>query len=569
VLRERLGGLLESAQAVPPPPAAETVPPPTDGPGAWSSADLMASSQAPQVVLELGTDSASDDVPDAEKLLDRAMQSNIASAEVVGELNETRHRLSDHVRHLAALHETSVVISSELNGDRLLTRVLDATLRTVGSSLGSVLIVGEGGDTLVEKLVRGFAVDPLARGGSTDPRLFEKVLAHRSFSLEAPRDADLLLTTNPEDPRPVMALVAPLVHQQEVLGALVAYLLDRPTDTDAQMRLRFLGAVASQAAVALENSRLYARVEGLNRDLECKVAARTAELECAVRDLQVLDKLKDDFLSSMSHELLTPLTSISSFAEILAGVAGDESGVGTAERKEFASIVHREACRLTEMLQALLDLSRLEAGKVTMQPAACDLRDGLLAAYQRQRPCFKARGIKVKVRVDDAMPAARADRRWLGRVFDALLANAAKFPPEGTEVHVTIRRAGDSARVEFRDAGPGVPEALRGAIFERFKQLGDVLTDKTPGLGLGLPTARAVVERNGGSIWHEHAAGGGSNFVFALPLAPRTSELAPPVTPTSVTTSQPAAAGGDVTPSQPVTAAPAEPTPGSAGIPSV
>jgi signal transduction histidine kinase len=316
------------------------------------------------------------------------------------------------------------------------------------------------------------------------------------------------------------ALVAPLVHQGEVLGALVAYLPDHPLEADAQLRLRFLGAVAAQAAVALENSRLYARVETLNRDLEQKVAERTRELERAYTELKILDRLKDDFLSSMSHELLTPLTSISSFAEILAGIAGDDAPAAAAERTEFASIVHREAVRLTDMLQTLLDLSRIEADKVTMVPSAVDMKQALLASYKRLRPNFKARRLAVKVRADESMPPARTDARWIGRVFDAVLSNASKFAPAGTEVHVAIKTDGVTARVRVRDYGPGVPEHLRKTVFERFKQLGDILTDKPAGLGLGLPMARVILERQGGSIWHEPAEGGGSVFAFALPLAP-------------------------------------------------
>ena len=489
--------------------------------GTWAAADLIEPDSGEVTgVIEVRKGSGGQDTPDVDELLERAVESNIASAQLVAELNETKHRLGDHVRQLAALHETGVAISSELNGDRLLKRILDAALRTVGSGLGGVLLLSEGGDALVEKLVHGFTKDPLARGGSTEPRVVERVMARRPFLLEAPKDAAILAPANPEDPRPAMAIVAPLVHQGEVLGALVAYLPDRPLEVEAQQRLRFLAAVAAQAAVALENSRLYARVETLNRDLERKVAERTRELEQAYTELKVLDRLKDDFLSSMSHELLTPLTSISSFAEILAGIAGDDAPAAAAERTEFASIVHREAVRLTDMLQMLLDLSRIEAGKVVMTPGAVDLREGLLASYKRMRPQYKAKNLTVKIRVDEAMSPARADPRWMGRVFDQLLSNAAKFGPEGSEIHVTIRHYGDAARVEVRDHGPGVPEHLRTVIFEKFKQLGDILTDKPPGLGLGLPMARAILERQGGAIWHEPPKSGpGSLFAFSIPLA--------------------------------------------------
>jgi signal transduction histidine kinase/signal recognition particle receptor subunit beta len=517
VLRDRLVALgkATASRVAPAPPVPS--PEPTTG-VVWASAELVgADMERTDTIIEVAKD-GDDDTPDVEKLLERAVDTHIASAELVSELNEIKHRLGDHVRQLAALHETGVVVSSELNGDRLLKRILDASLRTVGSSLGSVLLVADGGDSLIERMVQGFSRDPLARGGRTDPGILQRVLERRAFQVELPRDgADAAPGAGAEVP--LLALVAPLVHQTEVLGAIVAYLPTGPLDHDVATRLRFLTAVASQAAVALENSRLFARVETLNRDLERKVAERTRELEQAYRDLQVLDRLKDDFLSSMSHELLTPLTSISSFAEILAGIAGDAAPASTAERTEFSTIIHREAARLTEMVQALLDLSRIEAGKVDMTAGALDMKECLVASYQRNRPSFVARGISVRLLVDEGMAPARADARWIARVFDALLSNAAKFAPEGTEVHVAIRHVGDAARIDVRDRGAGIPEHLRGVIFDKFKQLGDILTDKPPGLGLGLPMARAILERQGGTIWYEPARSGGSVFAFTLPLA--------------------------------------------------
>jgi signal transduction histidine kinase/signal recognition particle receptor subunit beta len=519
VLRERLAGFGKDTTATRRITTPILAPEPTTD-SIWATADFVdpAPRLRPATVIEVAMDGDESEPPDVEKLLERAVDTHIESARLVTELNETKHRLADNVRQLAALHETGVVVSSELNGDRLLKRVLDAALRTVGTGLGSVLLLAEGGDALVERMVQGFARDPLARGGRTEPGVLERVLARRPFHDELPKDERAAEGDQPS----LVALVAPLVHLGEVLGALVAYVPSRTADADVQTKLRFLTAVASQAAVALENSRLFARVETLNRDLEKKVADRTRDLESANRDLLVLDRLKDDFLASMSHELLTPLTSITSFAEILSGISGDAAPAAAAERTEFATIIHREAARLTEMVQALLDLQRLEAGKVAMTAGAVDVKENLLAAYQRARAQFVERNITVRLLTDEGMPSARADARWIGRVFDALLSNAAKFAPEGSEVHVAIRDGGGVARIEIRDRGPGVAETLRGVIFERFKQLGEINTEKPPGLGLGLPMARAILEKQGGTIWYEPGKGGGAVFAFTVPLCAAT-----------------------------------------------
>jgi signal transduction histidine kinase/signal recognition particle receptor subunit beta len=463
-------------------------------------------------VIEVSS-AAVPDIPDAETLLEHAVQTNIESARLVTELAETRRRLADHVRHLAALHATGVVLSSELDTDRLLDRVLAAALRTVEAELGSVLLVAPGG-ALRPKLVHGLADDPVACGAAGAADVLDRVLRRKPFAIEL----DPAEFASGPRPAPATALVAPLTHQNEVLGAVVAYVPDRPLDPDLRTRLRFLAAVASQAAVALVNARLYARVESLNRELERKVDERTRALAHALEDLQALDRLKDDFLASMSHELLTPLQSIGSAAEILATMASDDSPAAAADRAEFATVVQRESARLTGMLRTVLDFSQVEAGKVAFRSDDVDLRATVQASAERLSGEYRAAGARLRLVAGDEAPSARGDGPWIGRVVDELLSNAAKFGGGG-EVEVTLRRDGAHAVLEVRDHGPGVAAGLRASIFEKFKQIGDVLTDKPSGLGLGLPMARLLVERMGGKVRYEAAPGGGSLFSLRLPLA--------------------------------------------------
>ncbi len=497
---------------------------PADVPAPHSLAGAAAFTARRPAVIEVATVTGEQEVPDVEELLERAVETNMESARLLTELNETRTQLSDHVNHLAGLHATGVVIASELDSDRLLERVLEQATKTVGTTHGSVLLLDRDGGRLEERLVRGFSQDPIARRGGAEPALVQRVLAGDPFMITASEDPALLQPPGVDEPGPLAALVAPLVHQGEVLGALTAYLLVRARGAESDDRLRFLGAVAAQAAVAIENVRLYSRIEGFNRELERTVAERTQELEQANRELKQLDRMKDDFLASMSHELMTPLTSINGFAEILGTTAADDGAASATDRAEFAAIIQQESGRLTQTLQSVIDLSVLESGRLELQLEDVDLRDALAEAYRRQRPAFKERGVKVRVRVDEGMPAAVADHRWLAKALDALLSNAAKFSPADGEVHVTIYAESESAVVAIADTGSGVPETLRPVIFEKFKQLGDILTDKPTGLGLGLPTARLAIERLGGTVWYEPGAKAGSVFALMLPTrvaAPR------------------------------------------------
>lgn len=482
--------------------------------------------QVPNQALGLGRRPDESHLADVEEMLEQAVETQMKSAQLVAELNETRQELADHVRQLSALHETAVMISSELDPGRLLDRVLQSALDAVGATSGSVLMPTADQAALEAELVRGFRHDPLARGSRTDPALFRRVLAGEPFLVDRNREAHLLAPSSPGDPSPELALVAPLVHQQEMLGVLVAYMDRAPAEVELQTRLTFLGAVATQAAVALENARLYDRVESFNRELERKVAERTRELERAYDELRALDALKDDFLASMSHELMTPLTSIRGSTEILVQLAEDTSEQAAADRAEFTGIVDAESRRLAGMLQSLLDYSQLEADDVSMADDPLDLRALLVESYKRFRAAFRDARVQVRVRVEPDLPPALGDGRWLAKVFDALLSNALKFSPEDSVVQVVLRRDGDTLVATVRDEGPGVPDQLVEHVFERFRQDGEVLTDKTPGLGLGLPLSAKILSLHGGDIRVECPPSGGSCFTFRLPSAAATSVLA-------------------------------------------
>ena len=192
-----------------------------------------------------------------------------------------------------------------------------------------------------------------------DDGLLRRVRASGGLLMGPETDAGLLEGARRTDDRITGGLIVPLVSRDTLVGVLAVYSVQEDWRSTPE-NLRFLSALASHASVALQNARLVARTEELNRDLERKVRERTARLRRAFDELQELDRLKDDFLSSISHELLTPLTSICSFTEILQT---GEQGVDRDSAEEFLGIIHQEADRLTQRVRLLLDVSRIEAGK--------------------------------------------------------------------------------------------------------------------------------------------------------------------------------------------------------------
>ncbi len=252
------------------------------------------------------------------------------------------------------------------------------------------------------------------------------------------------------------------------------------------------------------------------RDVTSRRKAEDALREAYDR-LREVDTLKDQFISNVSHELRTPLTSIRSFSEILLSCPPDQWSQDRETTHEFLTIINTESERLTRLINDVLDLAKIESGKLEWLLSSVDLIEIARMSSQPMRPLFESRRVELEIDLPDHALLVRGDRDKLQQVFVNLLSNAVKFSPDGGVVTLrgTVTEAGH--RIEVIDQGPGIPEAERENIFKRFKQIGDTLRDKPQGTGLGLPICRGIIEFLGGRIWVQEAEGGGSHFVFILP----------------------------------------------------
>jgi len=254
-----------------------------------------------------------------------------------------------------------------------------------------------------------------------------------------------------------------------------------------------------------------------SRQLELKskeLETATAELRAANERLKELDRLKDDFLSTVSHELRTPLTSIRSFSEILF----DNPALSDEQRREFLGIIIKESERLTRLINQILDLAKMDAGRMDWQMGWLDVKSVIEEALAASAGLLRERPIRLDVDLPDGLPAVHADRDQLIQVIVNLLSNAVKFcDPAAGRVGVSAAAERGAVRIDVRDNGPGVSPDDQARIFERFQQAGPTLTDKPQGTGLGLAISRQIVERFGGRIWIENAPGGGSLLSFTVP----------------------------------------------------
>ena len=272
-------------------------------------------------------------------------------------------------------------------------------------------------------------------------------------------------------------------------------------------------AILEEASQVIEYSR---ELERKSRALE----VATDELKRANQRLTELDRLKDEFITTVSHELRTPLTSIRSFSEILL----DSPDLGLAERNQFLEIVVKESERLTRLINDILDLSRIQTGRMEWRLSTCDPKGILDDALAATSGLFKEKGITLQPEFASELPRITVDRDRLMQVVINLLSNAAKFAQaEGGRVIVRMARYKRGLAVSVEDDGPGIPPEQCEAVFDRFHQLrDDDATGKPKGWGLGLAICRQIVEHFGGRIWVEPAQPTGAVFRFTLPgaLAP-------------------------------------------------
>jgi signal transduction histidine kinase len=244
--------------------------------------------------------------------------------------------------------------------------------------------------------------------------------------------------------------------------------------------------------------------------------AATAELRAANARLQELDRMKDDFVSTVSHELRTPLTSIRAFAEILH----DNPDTPAAKRQEFVGIILKETERLTRLINQILDMAKIESGRAEWAAEPVDLRATIEDAVRATEALFRERGVRLEASLPERSPTVVADRDRLTQVLLNLLSNAVKFCAPGTGVvRVALVASGEELRVNVADNGVGIAPEHQAEIFEKFRQVGDTLTDRPKGTGLGLPISRMIVRQFGGDLRVASAVGAGATFSFTLPLA--------------------------------------------------
>ncbi len=312
-------------------------------------------------------------------------------------------------------------------------------------------------------------------------------------------------------------LGVPIITGKDVIGVISVQSTEQENRFDED-DMRLLSTIASNVGVAIHNATLF----------ENTLKAQ-AEAEEARRNAEEANEAKSAFLSTVSHELRTPLTSVIGFAKIIRKRLSDKifplvnnsDGKTNKIKDQIAqnlNVVVSEGERLTTLINDVLDLAKIEAGKMEWHIENVDMGSVIDQALAATASVFDSKKLKLKKKLGKEIPSLKGDRDKLIQVLINLLSNAAKFTDQG-EVVCSAGMQNNEFVITISDTGMGISREDQPKVFDKFKQVGDTLTDKPKGTGLGLPISKEIIEYHGGRIWVESEVGKGSKFSFSLPVS--------------------------------------------------
>jgi signal transduction histidine kinase len=286
----------------------------------------------------------------------------------------------------------------------------------------------------------------------------------------------------------------PLIAEDQLVGALIV--MRKRTGTFAAEEVALLQTFATQSALAIQNARLFREIEDKSRQLE------------------VASQHKSEFLANMSHELRTPLNAIIGFSEVLSErMFGDLN----EKQEEYLKDIYASGTHLLSLINDILDLSKIEAGRMELELTEFDLPTAIDNALMLVRERAGRRSIALHTNIDNRLGQIQADERKVRQVVLNLLSNAIKFTPEGGRIEVGAALKDGLVEVSVSDTGVGIAPEDQEAVFEEFRQVGTA-DKKVEGTGLGLTLCRKFVELHGGRIWVKSQLGVCSTFTFTIPV---------------------------------------------------
>lgn len=444
----------------------------------------------------------------------------IGSIEEVSQRRQAEEALREETRVLEILNRSGAVISSELDLMALLQAVTDAATEISGARFGAFFynVLGQDGEALQLFTLSGAPREAFARFGHPratpifGPTFHGEGIIRSDDILQDPRYGTMGPHFGmPKGHLPVRSYLAvPVISRsKDVLGGLFLGHPDPGVFTERAERL-VLG-VAAQAAVAIDNARLY---EASKNAAEERKALLESE-QAARLQAEKMSELKDHFLATLSHELRTPLGAILGWVQVILS-----RDMAEHELRRALEVIERNARSQARLIEDLLDIARISSGQVRLERQRFELNAVMDSALETARPACEAKGIQLLKQVDSDAPGFIAgDPSRLQQVIWNLLSNATKFTPRGGRVVVALSRTETEIELSVTDTGMGIKDSFLPYVFDRFRQADGSPTRRHAGLGLGLAITKHLVELHGGAVRvASEGEGHGASFIVRLPL---------------------------------------------------
>jgi signal transduction histidine kinase len=427
----------------------------------------------------------------------------IENVRLFKELDERTNELTRSVGELKALGEVGQAVSSTLDLETVLTRIVSHAVQLSGTDGGAIYEYDEfseefllrATDHMEEELINALRANPPRLGdgvvgraaANREPVQVPNILEERAY---APRMRQMLERFGFR-----ASLAVPLLREERIIGGLVVR--RKSTGEFLPEVIELLKTFATQSVLAIQNARLFREIEEKSRQIEAA------------------NRHKSEFLANMSHELRTPLNAIIGFSEVL-----QEKLFGDLNEKqaEYAGDILTSGRHLLSLINEILDLSKVEAGRMELELVAFDLPLAIDNARTFVRERATRHGITLDVDLDERLGEFVGDERKIKQILLNLLSNAVKFTPEGGRIGINAKQSDGSVEISVTDTGVGIAPEDQPKIFEEFRQVGSDYSHKVEGTGLGLTLAKKFVELHGGKIWVTSEAGKGSTFTFTLPI---------------------------------------------------
>ena len=435
----------------------------------------------------------------------------IENVRLFKELQARTEELAHSVEQLQALAEVSQTVNSTLDLQEVLSAIVTRAVELSSTDGGAIYEYDQASGEFRPRATHGFPQELVEVLLATPLRIGEGATG-RAAATRAPvqisdvraegaYSGPLQAATIRAGTRAVLAV--PLLREGRVLGGLVVSrnsVGDFPPDV-----VDLLQTFAAQSTLAIQNARLFREIEQKSHELE------------------VASQHKSQFLANMSHELRTPLNAILGYTELIVdGIYGKVP----AKIRDVQERVQKSGRHLLGLINDVLDLSKIEAGQLTLSLSDYSFQDAVQSVVSSVESLAKEKGLRLTVEVAPKLPVGRADERRIVQVLLNLVGNAIKFTDAG-EVKIRVSTKDDAFEVSVSDTGPGIPKIQHERIFEEFQQVDGSSTRAKGGTGLGLAIAKKIIALHGGRIWVESIIGEGSTFTFSLPVrAERQEEVA-------------------------------------------